>query len=118
VALFHNAVPEGHRAWVMHVDWIDFDDVLLVDDLGDAIHEPPHVLVTRDREHGFFSRVRAFIEPQHVRGPGPLVPPPGRELRPLEELRREQLFPDPLPDVELGARSMTVEPRRAQGGFA
>jgi hypothetical protein len=44
---FYNVVPEDERAWLEIVGWIDYDDILLVDDLGDAFHEPPHVLVNR-----------------------------------------------------------------------
>lgn len=88
---FHNEIPENERAWFEVVGWIPLDDVLVVDDLGDAFNEPPHLLVTHDHPHGFFSHVRPYIELDRDSS-GDHIDPDG--------LKRVQLFPDPIPDVE------------------
>jgi hypothetical protein len=88
---YHNEIPQDERGWMEVVGWIPYDDILLVDDLGDAYNEPPHVLVTRDHQHGFFAHKRAFVmfdrtdDEKHI---------------PVEELKRVNLFPEPIPDVE------------------
>lgn len=87
---FHNEIPEDERAWLEIVGWIDYDDILLVDDLGDAFNEPPHVLVNRGI-HGFFSHTRAFLQLDRNGSRDPYDP---------AELRRANLFPDPIPDVQ------------------
>jgi hypothetical protein len=98
---YHNAIPGDQRAWILHVGWIMLDDVLLVDDLGDIVNDPPHILAMRGAQHGFFTRTRLYIRPEESPGAHPpLTPKP--ELRPLEDVKRLSLFPDPLPDVEWG----------------
>jgi hypothetical protein len=97
---FYSEVPADQRAWVIHVGFVPYDDILLVDDLGDAAHEPPHLLVTRDHQAGYFDRVRVFLE----REPGrrsPLDAPTDDPWQPIEDLERAVMFPDPIPDVEL-----------------
>ncbi len=91
---FHNGIPKEERAWLELVGWIDYDDILLVDDIGDAFFEAPHVLVTRDHAHGFFAHTRTYIVPDR------------REDDPLaaEELIRASLFPNPIPEVEWQGR--------------
>lgn len=88
---FHNAIPEGERGWLEIVGWISLDDILLVDDLGDAFNEPPHILAMRDHRHGSFTHTRAFLQPDRD--------PDGDHLD-LENLKRTRLFPDPIPDRE------------------
>lgn len=88
---FHNAIPEGERAWLEVVGWIPYDDILLVDDLGDAYNEPPHVLVERVHKFGFFAHQRSFIRLDRGIGDEILHP---------EDLRKARLFPTPIPDVE------------------
>lgn len=73
------------------VGWIPLDDILLVDDLGDAFNEPPHILAMRDHRHSFFAHTRAFLQPDRDRNGGHLDP---------ENLKRVKLFPDLIPDVE------------------
>jgi hypothetical protein len=92
---FYNAVPKEERAWVNTVGWIPYDNILLVDDLGDAFNEPPHVLVTRDHEHGFFTHIRTYIEVDHSSG--------GDHI-PVDDLRRVVHFPAEIPEVELTDR--------------
>lgn len=87
---FHNEIPESERAWLEVVGWIDYDDILLIDDLGDAFYEPPHVLVTRDHAYGFFAHTKPFIVPDRQHDEHLLA----------DELKRARLFPDPIPDVE------------------
>ena len=66
----NNEVPEDERAWLEIVAWIDYDDIMLVDDLGDAFHEPLHVFVNRG-PRGFFSHTQAFLQldRNHARDP-------------------------------------------------
>jgi hypothetical protein len=78
---------------------------LLVDDLGDAAHGPPHLLVTRDHPHGFFERVRTFVEREAVTGTRARQSPGEDPWKPIEEFKRAILFPDPVPDVPWGERS-------------
>jgi hypothetical protein len=87
---FYNVVPEDERAWLEIVGWIDYDDILLVDDLGDAFHEPPHVLVNRG-PRGFFAHTRELLQLDRDHARDPYDP---------AKLRRTRLFPDPIPDVE------------------
>jgi hypothetical protein len=89
---FQNEVPKGERAWLEMVGWIPLDDILLVDDLGDAANDPPHLLVTRDHQHGFFTRVRADLALNGDR--------PNDRIDPAA-LKRAKLYPDPIPDVEI-----------------
>jgi hypothetical protein len=91
---FHNAIPPEERAWLEVVGWIPLDDIVLVDDLGDAFNEPPHILVTRDHKHGFFAHERAYLVRDRDEG----------EHVPAEDLRKVKLFPDPIPDVEWSQR--------------
>jgi hypothetical protein len=88
---FHNAIPAGERAWLEVVGWIQYDDILLVDDLGDAFNEPPHVLVNRGHAYGFFTHTRSFLQPDRDMSVEYLDP---------QKLRRSELFPEPIPDVE------------------
>jgi hypothetical protein len=88
---FHNEIPRDERAWLETVGWIRLDDILLVDDLGDIFNEPPHVLVTREHKYGFFGHVRQYLELDRHDTHERLDP---------DELRRVNLFPDPIPDVE------------------
>jgi hypothetical protein len=88
---FHNSIPPDERAWLEVVAWIPYDDILLIDDLGDAFNEPPHLLVNRDHKHGFFSHTRSFLRlDRHL--DEPLLNP--------NELHKANLFPTPVPDVE------------------
>lgn len=88
---YHNEIPKDERAWLETVGWIRFDDILLVDDLGDAFHDPPHILLRRDNEHGFFTHTRRFLTlDQHG----------SHERFDPAELRRTRKFPDPIPEVE------------------
>ncbi len=88
---FHNEIPEDERAWIEVVGWIPFDDILLVDDLGDAFNGPPHLLVARDHTHGFFAHTRSFLQLARDSSEQRLKP---------QDLRRTKLFPDPIPDIE------------------
>lgn len=92
---FHNEIPPDERAWLDVVGWIPLDDILLVDDLGDAFNEPPHMLVTRDHPHGFFTHTRTFLQRDRE---------PNAEHLDPSTLRRTKLFPDPIPDVEWKSR--------------
>jgi hypothetical protein len=88
---FHNEIPEAERAWLEVVGWIPYDDILIVDDLGDAYNEAPHVLVERAHRFGFFAHQRSFIHFDRGRDSEILHP---------EDLRKSRLFPTPIPDVE------------------
>jgi hypothetical protein len=88
---YHNAIPPDERAWLEVVGWIPYDDILLVDDLGDAFNEPPHVLATRGHAHGFFAQTRSFLRGDRDMDSEPLD---------AAKLRRIKLFPEPIPDVE------------------
>lgn len=89
---FYNEIPQGERAWLEMAGWIPLDDILLVDDLGDAANDPPHLLVTRDHRHGFFTRVRRSLVLNGDRSDKYIDP---------ATLKRAKLFPDPIPDVEI-----------------
>jgi hypothetical protein len=88
---FHDTIPEGERGWLETVGWISLDDILLVDDLGDAFNQPPHILAVRDHRHGFFKHTRTYLQADRDQG--------GVHLDP-DDLKRTRLFPDPIPDVE------------------
>src|SRR4029450_840306 len=85
---FHSEVPKGERAWLEMDGRIPLDDILLVDDLGDAFNGPPHLLVTRDHRHGFFTDVRPFLVLDGDRS--------GEHIDPAA-LERAKLYPDPIP---------------------
>jgi hypothetical protein len=89
---FHNEVPKGERAWLEMVGWIPLDDILLVDDLGDAANDPPHLLVTRDHRYGFFTDVRRSLVLDGHRSDEHIDP---------AALKRAKLYPDPIPEVEI-----------------
>lgn len=88
---FYNEIPEDERGWLEIVGWIPLDDILAVDNLGDAFNEPPHILAMRDHRHRFFTHTRVFLQPD--RDPDSDHLDPGN-------LKRMSLFPDPIPDVE------------------
>ena len=88
---FHNEIPETERGWLDVVGWIPLDDILLVDDLGDAFNEPPHILATRDHKYGFFAHTRAVLQLDRKTDDDHLDP---------SNLKRAELFPVPIPDVE------------------
>ncbi len=71
------------------VGWIPLDDILLVDDLGDAANGPPHLVVARDHRHGFFTHVRPSLVLAGDRSDEQLDP---------DALKRAKLYPDPIPD--------------------
>ena len=87
---YSEAIPADERAWFETVGWIPLDDILLVDDLGDAFHPPPHLLVKRNHEHGFFTDVRSFLT---------LNDGTGERLDPAD-LRRAKLFAEEIPEPE------------------
>ena len=101
---FHNEIPENERAWLEIMGWIPLDDILLVDDLGDAANKPPHILVMRDHEYGFFAHTRPFLRLDRNDEAEPLDP---------GKLRRTKLFPDSIPHVEWRQRPGSSIPRIA-----
>ena len=79
-------MAEENRARLEVIGWVHFDDILLVDEIGDGYNEPPHVLVQRDPTYGFFRNTRAFVTQN-------------QQLHPADELKRDKLFPDPIPET-------------------
>lgn len=83
-------VPNGERAHYRVFGFIHYDRILLVDDIGDSYHEPPHIIVDGANGRGFFDHFRAVIEnndrwqPRHVFA---------------DSSKRTQLFPQPIPEV-------------------
>ncbi|MFD6567941.1 hypothetical protein [Micromonospora profundi] len=101
---FHNEVPEDERGWLEVFGWIMLDDILLVDDLGDAFHEPPHILATRDHTFGFFTHTREFLRlDRHGKSAAGALAPDEEHLD-VDKLKRTRLFPDPIPDVQWKSR--------------
>jgi len=92
---FYNEIPEGERGWLEVVGWIKLDDILLVDDLGDAFNEPPHIVATRDHKYGFFAHTREILQLDRDSDDDHLE---------VDELKRTRLFPDPIPEVEWKGR--------------
>lgn len=90
---FHTEVAEAERAWLDLVGWVRYDDLILVDDLGDAYHPYPHLLTMRDKEHGLFYRTKWYL----MVGSGP-----SEEALPLQGMRRRREFPVPVPDIPWG----------------
>ena len=87
---FMRSLPDENQARFEIRGWIHYDDILLVDDIGDAWFDPPHILVSRTAQFGFFRYMNGFV----VKGYGH-----GRKVFPAGELKRKKLFPDPLPEV-------------------
>jgi hypothetical protein len=63
---------------------------LLVDDLGDAYHEPPHVILDCAASQGFFDDVRPVIETDDEWAPRYFF---------ADDAERVQLFPQIIPEV-------------------
>lgn len=88
---YMRTIPEDERAYFELRGWIHFDDILLVDDIGDAHFDPPHILASRTARSGFFRRVEGFILQRY-----------GSDTRfqVADGLERKPLFPDPIPEIE------------------
>lgn len=87
---YMRTIPEEERAYFELRGWIHFDDILLIDDIGDSYFDPPHVLVARTAASGFFRRMNGFISQRYGSG---------KDVWQVDHLRRMALFPDPIPDV-------------------
>lgn len=90
---FYNGVPERNRAWFDTYALVHYDEILLVDELGDAFFDPPHLLIERGPE-GFFTDIRQFLVQDRQRD----------ELRDVAQLARATLFPHEIPEVEWESR--------------
>jgi hypothetical protein len=68
------------RSHIEMVGLIPLGNIFLVDDLGDGYNDPPHLLVIRDHQHGFFTKVRSPLEldgptsiPKPLSGPSSIL---------------------------------------------
>ena len=81
-------VPEERRAWAIEVGTIEYERILLCDELGDRYHEGPHLLV--EFVDGWpFNRLERWIE--SADGYSKRLPSP-------DESKRLSFFPKPIPD--------------------
>jgi hypothetical protein len=84
-------VPKTEQARYRLYGFIHYDRILIIDDIGDNYHEPPHVIVDcRTGRLGFFDDVRAIIETDDRRSSKRLF---------ADEAKRQALFPKVLPTV-------------------
>lgn len=88
---WNTTVPAAERAWLATLGFMRLDDILLIDDLGDVVNEPPHILALRDSEHGFFVEMgqRLMVDSDS-------------DLVDVAGLKRASLFPNPIPERDPG----------------
>ena len=84
-------VPEANRAFAYEVGIIEYERILLCDEIGDRFNEGPHLLVEFTPQGSPFSMVRSWIE-----AAGSLYD--ARRLREPDTAKRLSIFPKELPD--------------------
>jgi len=97
-------LPEWKRAYRRKLGFVHYDRVLLVDEIGDAVHEPPHILLECLRPDELFDGFVWTI--QSVAHGGVLVR--------AEDSSRVKHFPIPIPPVSDDEyyKSMGYDPRK------
>lgn len=81
-------VPEQYQANLIELSTIHYDQILAVDEIGDAYHEPPHLLVDYEGRDSPFRRSKLFVD-RRPYGSGNQIP--------VEELERHSFFPEQCP---------------------
>jgi len=81
-------VPKERRAWAIEVGTIEYDRILLCDELGDRYHEGPH-LVVEFVDGQPFNRFEQWIESADAYSKRLLLP---------DESKRSSFFPQATPD--------------------
>jgi hypothetical protein len=82
-------VPEKNRAFAMKAESIEYDRILLCDELGDHYNEGPHLLVEYVDSRPF-SRKLKWIQPED--------PQSGERISWPKDEKRIAFFPNPIPD--------------------
>lgn len=82
-------VPESQQARLIELSIVHYDQVLAVDEEGDAYHEGPHLFVDFEARETPFRRSRLFLR----QGSGF-----GRTETGVDELERRKFFPKKLPE--------------------
>jgi hypothetical protein len=83
-------VPKEEQALYRVYGFIHYDRILLIDDIGDAYHEPPHIIVDCTSGQGFFDDTRTVVENG------------GRSSRRVlfaDDSKRVELFPEVMPKI-------------------
>ncbi len=86
---YWSSKPDNARGWFIRRGLIHYNDILAIDEHGDAFHPGPHILVELNNENGLFTRFSDIVKG----GSGPS----GYEFLPTEE-KKVRLFPDTFPD--------------------
>ena len=87
---WHCRVPKKEQAHYRVYGFIHYDRILLIDDLGDACHEPPHLIIDCGSGHGFFDDFRVAVEGDHRWSEQHFFP---------EDSKRTALFPKVMPKI-------------------
>lgn len=62
---WHEEVPDHKQAWLLELRFIPYERIIAVDEIGDAHHEPPHLLVDyHPNGSPFEDRVVKVIQPR------------------------------------------------------
>jgi Restriction endonuclease len=85
------AIPKENQAWYKELRLIPFERILAVDEIGDAYHEPPHLLVEyREGGRPFEDRVIQIIESASSYD---------RRREVVGEGSRTEYFPEEIPEL-------------------
>jgi hypothetical protein len=82
--------PESNQAHLIEISLLHYDQILAIDELGDAYHEGPHLFIDFEGRETPFRKSVLFVRKYGVGGPV--------EVR-VEKLKKQAFFPTPLPDI-------------------
>lgn len=97
-------LPEWERAYHRKIGFVHYDRILLVDEIGDATHEPPHILLECQRPDELFDGFTWIVQSAGH----------GGVLMQAEGSSRVQHFPVPIPTVSDDEyyKSLGYDPRK------
>jgi hypothetical protein len=98
-------IPEEQRAMCVELSIIHYDQIMLVDELGDAYHPPPHLIVDYEERSTPFRRSRLFLEMGHGYT---------KKQEPVDGLTREDIFSKPIPEIPEEEWKAHLEAERAK----
>jgi len=84
-------LPDENQAWYEAIGLMHYDRIVLVDEIGDAWHQGPHILVEHIGDKGPFDLVTGEIQQWHGDA--------NKRMRPTHQTR-VRIFPSHMPESE------------------